>query len=876
MGLLIGAVVLFCVVSAFVMPWVNCRRVNILSKKTRQMGGVIKNLVAILEREGIVVPKSLQPRPPIDHAPTPVPLVTEIAELQDIPAGEESERTSVQSMDMEQQFGARLLVWVGGIALTLAGFFLVKYSLENKLLSPTVRVISSGLLGGALLYVADRVRRTPDFANGIRIAQSLAGAGITVLYVSLFAATSLYQLIPDSLGFAGMAVVTATAVGMALQQGYPIAIFALVGGFLTPALVSSSDPSAPILFIYLYGVFSGLMMVIRRKNWWMLSIPASLGTFLWVIIWMIGNFTPADTIWLGLFLVAVSATIVISSRRTYEEECADTTVVFQPISVLHYMGLGGAMILMGVIAGKAGFGFFEWSLFGLLAVGGVGLAYFDDRLYGFVPWGSMVVNAVMLFVWETPDAHAFAVTLAIFASIYAGAGYWFMWRSRLPLLWASLAGAASIGFYLLAYFKLRNTGLVDDIPLFWGFASLALAGIALYALQEIRKRYHDHPHQEYLLAIFAATVSALLSISLTIELDREFLPVAVAAEMLAISWINHRIPIKALRPISIVLALLFGFLLIPQILLLLQLMAYNLVEIRLNLQESIPVVRWPIFQFGVPAAMFIGTAYFLRLEKDGKLVWALELAAVGLAATMGYYLVHHAFHGDFDILFIPTSFFERGVITNILFVCGLACLLIGRRYDRVALSWSGMGLCAAALFRIAWFDLLIHNPLWVSENIDGWFVLNSLLLPYGFPLLWTWVAGRELSLIHREQWAKYIRGFMLPLLFVLISLNVRYFFQGEYLNGNVTTDAEVYSYSVAWLLLGIGLLFTGVIKHDRMLRYASLAVMVLTVGKVFLYDSSELEGLYRVFSFFGLGLSLLGLSWFYTRFVFGDRNVKAG
>ncbi|GAG99409.1 unnamed protein product [marine sediment metagenome] len=57
-----------------------------------------------------------------------------------------------------------------------------------------------------------------------------------------------------------------------------------------------------------------------------------------------------------------------------------------------------------------------------------------------------------------------------------------------------------------------------------------------------------------------------------------------------------------------------------------------------------------------------------------------------------------------------------------------------------------------------------------------------------------------------------------------------------------------------------------------MLRYASLGVILLTAGKVFLYDASELAGLYRVFSFFGLGLCLIGLSWFYTKFVFTDEG----
>ena len=81
-----------------------------------------------------------------------------------------------------------------------------------------------------------------------------------------------------------------------------------------------------------------------------------------------------------------------------------------------------------------------------------------------------------------------------------------------------------------------------------------------------------------------------------------------------------------------------------------------------------------------------------------------------------------------------------------------------------------------------------------------------------------------------------------------------------------------------WVILvfGIGLLILGTLRKDKMIRIASLLLMILTVGKVFLYDASELEGLYRVFSFLGLGLSLLGLSWFYTKFVFSDRNLLEG
>jgi uncharacterized membrane protein len=57
------------------------------------------------------------------------------------------------------------------------------------------------------------------------------------------------------------------------------------------------------------------------------------------------------------------------------------------------------------------------------------------------------------------------------------------------------------------------------------------------------------------------------------------------------------------------------------------------------------------------------------------------------------------------------------------------------------------------------------------------------------------------------------------------------------------------------------------------LRYASLALVLLTVAKVFLFDMAALGGLYRALSFIGLGLCLLGIVWLYARFVFPRKPV---
>jgi uncharacterized membrane protein len=50
-------------------------------------------------------------------------------------------------------------------------------------------------------------------------------------------------------------------------------------------------------------------------------------------------------------------------------------------------------------------------------------------------------------------------------------------------------------------------------------------------------------------------------------------------------------------------------------------------------------------------------------------------------------------------------------------------------------------------------------------------------------------------------------------------------------------------------------------------RLAALAVLAVVVAKVFLLDMSALVGLWRVLSFLGLGLALIGLGAVFRRFV---------
>ena len=71
--------------------------------------------------------------------------------------------------------------------------------------------------------------------------------------------------------------------------------------------------------------------------------------------------------------------------------------------------------------------------------------------------------------------------------------------------------------------------------------------------------------------------------------------------------------------------------------------------------------------------------------------------------------------------------------------------------------------------------------------------------------------------------------------------------------------------SAFWALVGFGSLLFGLLRDDRRFRIAGLALLTAAIAKVFLFDLSTLESIYRVLSFIALGLLLLAAAFAYQR-----------
>ncbi len=219
------------------------------------------------------------------------------------------EKPSVTKVGLEEKLGGRLFVWIGAVAIALAGAFLVKYTFDKNLLTPTVRIIMGIGFGLALLGVGEFMLR-----RSRRIAQGLSAAGIAILFSSLLAAVNLYHLIRPVPGFACMAVVTALAVGLSLRQGPFVALLGLVGGYLTPVLIRTGE-ARPSLFAYLFMLEVGLLAVTRQRGWAALAGLTLLGTMGWGAFWLIGLYQPEHSLWVGFFLLASVLAFNLSAMR---------------------------------------------------------------------------------------------------------------------------------------------------------------------------------------------------------------------------------------------------------------------------------------------------------------------------------------------------------------------------------------------------------------------------------------------------------------------------------------------------------------------------------------------------------------------------------
>jgi uncharacterized membrane protein len=362
---------------------------------------------------------------------------------------------------------------------------------------------------------------------------------------------------------------------------------------------------------------------------------------------------------------------------------------------------------------------------------------------------------------------------------------------------------------------------------------------------------------------FASGVAAAMALAFVMVLDRGYLTVAfaVTAFTTAIFAVVDRILLLRYVVVAIGIIVLGRVAWDPRI------MGAHM--------GTWPIFNWLLLGYGVPAIAFLAAGKILKREAEDLASRLCDALGVLFAALLVFFQIRHALNGG-DPLAPTSGHVEQGLFA--LMSLGSAGVLIRLDIARANLVFRAASLIFGVIsaFAVLIGLGLMQNPLFTDESVRGPVVFSSLSLAYLIPGLAAIILARVARHAQRPAW--FVTGaamLAVVLWFGYVTLEVRHAFQGQRLSIWQSTGApEVWSYSVAWLALGLLLLFYGLWRGSTEARLASAVLVVLSVLKVFLYDLTGIGGFWRAFSVICLGAVLIGIGLIYQKLVFARPQIR--
>jgi len=395
----------------------------------------------------------------------------------------------------------------------------------------------------------------------------------------------------------------------------------------------------------------------------------------------------------------------------------------------------------------------------------------------------------------------------------------------------------------------------------WSLVYGTAAVLLIWAALRNNKRRDLVKHSDISATVLLTGALVLVSAGLVIALHRKWVPLAWSAELPVFAWLLLRLELKHLRPVVGTLAGL--------VLVFLFLNPYNIEYAT----EQSPFFNWIVATYGGALLAFVGAGFLLRKTGTNQWTGMFNWSSIVLVLALATLEVRQIFHpGQIGVAAMSP---DEQVMIVLAWLCTAYVLLFMGRDGRSDLFPKAANLIALVAIAIAFVGPgLLSNPLWHPHAVGETIFFNRLLLWYGLPAVATGAIA-VLSVRQNDTALARLMG-LVTIIFVvvLVTLNVRQGYHGTVLSQGDVTNAEMYAYSASWMTLGTIFLILGIKTKGTILRYAALSVMLLAVGKVFLFDTAQLRGLLRVLSLLGLGGSLMLLAYLYQRFVFSRRKPE--
>lgn len=284
-----------------------------------------------------------------DSIPVPVPPAVEPLQVKPpvykpVPASAVSETVRPQptagKTGWELKIGTTIALTVG-IILVIAGVgFFLKYVYEKMLFGPVTRVSMVAVGGFTAIIIGEFTRR-----RGYEIvSKGIAALGFALLYAAVFSGSRIYHLFSTEWAFAFSMVITGSAMTYAvvLNEVF-IAFLSLLGGYLSPAVITTGRNLPIPLFSYILVLSGGALGCAVVRRWRAVNWIAMVGTYLLYTAWFERFYTDAQMqtalVWLGVFgcIYLVQPVLYSLSRKVAARSEDAVLIVVNSAIVFYYL-----------------------------------------------------------------------------------------------------------------------------------------------------------------------------------------------------------------------------------------------------------------------------------------------------------------------------------------------------------------------------------------------------------------------------------------------------------------------------------------------------------------------------------------------------------
>lgn len=810
-----------------------------------------------------------------------------IPEVENFEIKEEKLETAPAKMAFESFVAGNLLNRIGALALILGMGFFLKYAFDQSWINPAIKILMVVLASAVLVVFADKCNKEDTYKI---FSQGILGAGLSILYLTIFAASDYYNLINYPTAFVFSFLLTIFAFFKAVKYDSPaVAILVLAGGFITPYILYSGNTNPVALFTYLV-FLNGLIIALlyKKESWKFVEITSILATYIMFLSLQGSHFYSDSFAAAGIFLVIIwGMYFALDISRTVRGVNKFTDSRF------------ASNFFNGFFFCASVYSLFDANNhdFRALVMFLIALTYLVSGIYVGKKWETSgkylkqnVLTSILLTVIATNIAFT-GFTKTIFFSLEALGLLWLGIKYQKGYVWKTstyLFGTATVTL-LCNHQTMMYSPIESFMPVlnlrFIAFAVVCGSLIAgTYLLNKLEntdgiKSFFRYSWCTLLFILFSVEVSDFMArLSLGVDSDVARLINFNKSMVWVIIWVWYSLQLiragvgKSIKPF-IYCGFIGMFIAVSHLLI----SGCSFVP----LERFLPVINLRFIAFLITAGSFMLIAKILKKHEEAY-SWSKSVQtflSYGWCILVFILLnceISNFFAKQMSYEYSEAINFSKNMILGLVFSL-YSLSLIKRGLDKKKLPLllcGGIGIVFVLLLSL--FKGFSFYPV---ENFIFFFNIRMLMFAVLVATLFLITAWIKKNNDINPTGLKYIKIIQIVLsLLILYILTIEtkdlfakeiYSFQNTYTDFGqveVLKNLKQLALSGIWLIYSILLMIWGIMKKIKPVRYVSLGILGIAIFKIFVVDLSFLGQLYRIISFIGLGVIMLSASYFYQKY----------